>query len=56
MLPGKTEVRQCIFVEFISPAKGYFRATYKSQNIKQISPTPMFTLVIIQIKVYKPIS
>ena len=49
--PGKTEVKQGKFVEFISPAKGYFRETYKSQNINPISPTPKFTLGIIQIKV-----
>ena len=41
---GKTEVKQNKFVEYISPAKGYFRETYKSQNIKHISPTPNFTL------------
>ena len=29
---GKTEVKQCKFVEFISKAKGYFIETYKSQN------------------------
>ena len=51
MSPGKTEVKQGKFVEFISPAKGYFRETYKSQNIKHIYPTPKFTLGIIQIKV-----
>ena len=48
---GKTEVKQNKFVEYISPAKGYFRETYKSQNIKHISPTPNFTLDIIQIEV-----
>ena len=37
MSPGKTEVKQEKFVKFISPAKGYFRETYKSQNIKHIS-------------------
>ena len=26
-------------LSFISPAKGYFRETYKSQNINSISPT-----------------
>ena len=31
------------------PAKGYFRETYKSQNINPISPTSKFTLGIIQI-------
>ena len=36
--PGKTEVKQGKFVEFISPAKDYFRETYKSQNINPISP------------------
>ena len=50
MSPGKTEVKQDGFVEFISPAKGYFRETYKSQNINTISPTPRFNLGIIQIK------
>ena len=43
---GKTEVKQGKFVEFISPAKGYFRETYKSQNINPISLTPKFTLGI----------
>ena len=47
-IPGKTEVKQG---KFVSPAKGYFRETYKSQNINPISPTPKFTLGIIQIKV-----
>ena len=51
MSPGKTEVIQGKFIEFISLAKGYFRETYKSQNINPISPTPKFTLGIIQIKV-----
>ena len=46
---GKTEIKA--FVKFISPAKGYFRETYKSQNINLISATPKFTLDIIQIKV-----
>ena len=49
--PGKTEVKQGKFVQFISPVKGYFRETYKSQNINPISLTPKFTLGIIQIKV-----
>ena len=49
--PGKTEVKQGKFVEFISPAKGYLRETYQSQNLNPISPTPKFTLGIIQIKV-----
>ena len=35
----------------ISPAKGYFRETYKSQNINPISLTPKVTVGIIQIKV-----
>ena len=48
---GKIEVRQGKFVEFISRAKGYFRETYKSHNINPISPTPDFTLGIMQIKV-----
>ena len=51
MSPGKTEVKQNKFVEFISPSKGYFRETYKSLNIKHISPTSKFTLGIIQMKV-----
>ena len=49
--PGKAEVKQGKFVEFISPAKGYFRETYKSQNINTISQTPKVTFGIIQIKV-----
>ena len=48
--PGKTDVKQGK-VQFISPAKGYFRETYKSENIKHFSPTPRFTLGVIQIKV-----
>ena len=44
MSPGKTEVKQGKFVEFISPAKGYFRETYKSQNINPISPAPLVDL------------
>ena len=51
MLPGQIEVKQGKFVEFISREKGYFRETYKSQNINPISHTPKFTLGIIQIKV-----
>ena len=51
MSPGKTELKQGDFVKFISPAMGYFRETYKSQNINTIFPTPKFTLRIIQIKV-----
>ena len=51
MSPGKTEVKQGIFVKFISLAIGYFRESYKSQNINPISPTPKFTLGIIQINV-----
>ena len=43
--PGKTEVKQGKFVKLISPAKGYFRVTYKSQNINPISPTSKFNLV-----------
>ena len=50
MSPGKTEVKQGKVV-FISRAKGYFRETYKSQYINPISPTPKFTVGIIQIKV-----
>ena len=49
--PGKTEVKQGKFVEFIFPVKDYFRETYKSQNINFISPSPKFTLGIIQIEV-----
>ena len=37
--PGQTEVKQGKFVDFFSCAKGYFRETYKSQNINPISPT-----------------
>ena len=48
--PGKTEVKEGKFVELISPAKGYFRETYKSQNINPISPTPKFTFGITHIK------
>ena len=44
MLPGQTEVKQGKFVKFIFRAKGYFRETYKSQNINPISPIPKFTL------------
>ena len=51
MLPGKKEVKQGKFDEFIPLAKGYIKETYKSQNINPISPTPKFTLGIIQIKV-----
>ena len=38
MSPGKTEVKQGKFVEFISPANEYFRETFKSQNINPIFP------------------
>ena len=38
--PGKTEVKQGKFVEFVSRAKLINRETYKSQNINPISPTP----------------
>ena len=48
--PGKTDVKEGKFVEFISPVK-FFRETYKSQNINPISQTPKFTLGILQIKV-----
>ena len=51
VLPGKIEVKQGKFVEFISLLKGYLSETYESQNINLISPTPKFTLGIIQIKV-----
>ena len=43
---GKMEVKQGKFVKFIFLAKGFFRETYKSQNINPISPTPTFTLGI----------
>ena len=49
--PGRTEVKQGKFVEYIFPVKGYFRETNKSQNIYPISPTPKFTFGIIHIKV-----
>ena len=49
--PGRTEVKQGKFVEYIFPVKGYFRETNKSQNINPISPTPKFTFGIIHIKV-----
>ena len=49
--PGRTEVKQGKFVEYIFQAKGYFRETNKSENINPISPTPEFTFGIIQIKV-----
>ena len=51
VLPGRTEVKQEKFVEYIFSAKGYLRETNKSQNINPISPTPKFTFGIIQIKV-----
>ena len=51
VLPGRTEVKQGKFFEYVFPAKGYFRETIKSQNINPISPTPKFTFGIIQIKV-----
>ena len=49
--PGRTEVKQGKLVEYIFPAKGYFRETNKSQYINPISPNPKFTFGIIQIKV-----
>ena len=49
--PGRTEVKQGKFVEYISLVKGDFRETNKSQNINPISPTPKFTFGIIQSKV-----
>ena len=49
--PGRTEVKQGKFVEYIFQVKGYFRETDKSQNINPIFPTPKFTFGIIQIKV-----
>ena len=48
MSPGKKEVKQAKFVEFMSSAKGYFRENYKPQNINPISPAPKFTLGLIQ--------
>ena len=51
MSPGKTEVKQGKFVEYIFPGKGYFRETNQSQNINPISPAPKFNFGIIQIKV-----
>ena len=44
--PGKTEVKQGIFIEYIFPARGYFRETNKSQTINPISPTPKLTFGI----------
>ena len=38
-------------VSNLFPAKVYFRETYKSQNIDPISPTPKFSLGIMQIKI-----
>ena len=49
--PGRTEVKEGKFVSYIFPTKGYFRETYKSQNINPISLTPKFTFGIVQIKV-----
>ena len=49
--PGRKEVKQGKFVEYIFLAKGYLRETDKSQNVNPISPTPKFTLSIIRIKV-----
>ena len=48
--PGKTDDKQGILVKLISSLKSYFRETYNSQKINLISPTPEFTLGIIQIK------
>ena len=48
---AKQKSKQGKFVEFISPAKGYFRETYKSQNINSTSPTSQFTFHIKHIKV-----
>ena len=42
--PGQTDVKQGKFVECISPAKGYYRETYKSQNLNPISQTLKFNL------------
>ena len=53
--PGRTEVKQGKFVEYIFPEKGYLRETNKSQNINSISLTPKFTLVSYRsrLKVYQ---
>ena len=37
------------FVELYHPMKDYFREVCKSTNINPISPTPKFTLGIIQV-------
>ena len=52
--PGKTEVKQGK-VEFISPAKGYFRETYKSHNINSISlaPSSPWLSCISKLKAYQ---
>ena len=51
MSPGKTEVKQGKFVEYIFLVKGIFRETNKPQNINPVSPAPKVTFGIIQIKV-----
>ena len=58
MSPGRTEVKQGKIVEYIFPAKGYFRETNKSQNINSISPTPKFTMVSYRsrLKAYQLVS
>ena len=43
--PGRTEVKQGKFVQYIFPAKGYFRETNKSQNINPVSATLSSPLV-----------
>ena len=48
--PGNSQTRK-IYQMYISPAKGYFSETKKSQNINPILQTPKFTLGIVQIKV-----
>ena len=49
--PGRTEVKQGKFVEYIFLAKGNLRETNKLQNKNHISPTQKFTFGIIQIKI-----
>ena len=48
MSPAKMEDKKGKFIEFLSPEKGYFRETYKSQRINPNFPTPKVTLGIIQ--------
>ena len=49
MSPGKTEVKQGKFVEFISPAKVFFRETYKSQKINPISAGKIFATMLLHL-------